>query len=182
LALHIRLVTAGTMPIVPITLNRQSRLPTFNYKINSLVRNLMLGKHVKIPSKEFQGNIHLKPTIEWRRRFHNTPIVLGRPPFEFVPLDSGDLLLPRILEEIKQSTSKTGIAEIVTGDGMKEDHLITSTTSRNIEASLVRRLCERSDPLIGGRDKRQKHDVPLIALEAVGISTNQVTMLHLFGP
>jgi hypothetical protein len=61
----------------------------------------MLGKHSEISAKKFQGNVNLEPTFEWRGRIHNTPIVLNRPPLQFISLDSGNLLRLRVLEKIK---------------------------------------------------------------------------------
>jgi len=45
----------------------------------------------------------------------------------------------------------------------------------------VRRHCERPPFFIGGRDKRQKHDVSLIALETVRIAAHQTAPFHFLG-
>jgi hypothetical protein len=76
LALHIGLVTVSAVPIVSIALHSQPRLPALDHEINTLSRNFMLGKHIKITAKKFQGNVNLEPAFEWRRGIHDVPIIL----------------------------------------------------------------------------------------------------------
>jgi hypothetical protein len=180
--LHVRLVTVGTVPIVSIAFDRQTRLSALNHEINSLSRDFMLGKHSVISAKKFQGNVNLEPTFEWVRRLYNASIVLRRSSLEFGRLDPGNLLRLCVLEEIKQLSPKTRGAKIVTGDGMEKNHRVTGATGRDIEASLVRSLCERPDSFIAGRDERQKHDVAFIALKTVRIAADQATPFHFLGP
>jgi hypothetical protein len=78
----------------------------------------------------------------------------------------------RVLEEIKQLTSKTQGAEIVTSDRVEKNHHVTGAAGRDIETPLIRRFCEGTDSFVAGSDKRQKHDVSLVALETVGIAAD----------
>lgn len=91
MALHIRLVTISAVPIVSIAFDSQPRLPALDHEVNSFPCNFMLGKHCEILAKELQGNINLEPAFKGRGRTHNAPIVLGSPPLQFVPLNSGNL-------------------------------------------------------------------------------------------
>lgn len=119
LALHIGFVAVGVVPTVAVAFDSQPRLPAFDNEINPLARNFVLCKHGEILAKKFQSDIDLEPAIEWRRGSHNLPIVLGRPPLEFFPLDPGNLSRRCVPEEINQLSSKTGVAKIVTCDGME---------------------------------------------------------------
>jgi hypothetical protein len=53
LALHVGFITVSAMPIVPIALDRQTRLSALDHEINPLVCDFMLGKHREILAKKF---------------------------------------------------------------------------------------------------------------------------------
>ena len=181
LAFHICFVAFGPVPMVAVTFDSEPRLSALDHKIDSFARDFMLGQNGEILAKQFQGNIHLEPAFEWRGRVHNAPIVLGRPPLQFIPVDTGNLLWLRVLEEIEQLSPKTGCAEIVTSDGMEKNHHVAGAAGGDIEAPFVRRLCERADPFVACRDKRQEHNVPLVALETVWIAADQAAAFHFLG-
>jgi len=94
------------MPSFAVALDCQSCLAAFNHKVYPFSGNVVLSKNFESPPQQFQGNINLKPTLEWRRRIHNGPIVLGSSPLQFVSVNSGNLLRSCIFEEIEQLSPK----------------------------------------------------------------------------
>jgi len=85
LALHILFVTVRTVPFIAVAFDRKPRLSTFDNKVNPIACDFMLGKQGKALAKQLEGDVDLEPTIEWWRRFHDTSIILSRPPLQFVP-------------------------------------------------------------------------------------------------
>ena len=180
LAFHICFVAFGPVPMVAVTFDCEPRLSALDHKIDSFARDFMLGQNGEILAKQFQGNIHLEPAFEWRGRVHNAPIVLHRSPFEFITINSSNLLRLCFLEEIKKLSPETSSAEVITGDGMEKNHPVAGAAGCNVETSFVGCLCERADPFVVGRNERQKHNVALVALKTVGIAADQASPFHFF--
>ena len=63
---------------------------------------------------------------------------------------------------------------------MEEPQLVLGTTRRHIEALTGRLPGERADSFIWCSHHAEKHDVPLIALERIGVTADQPSFLNDF--
>jgi len=63
---------------------------------------------------------------------------------------------------------------------MEEPQLVLSTTCRYIETLTGRLSGKHADSFIWGADHTEKYDVPFIALERIGVTTDQPSFLDDF--